>query len=719
MYLKRVMRRTVGFRFLQKAYYYDSVLINHFDLKKNEKMLLTNAKLIRDDKELLENSVNFLNNFESFAAVCCGCTDPKNKVQLKRSIWFSSIGLEMKDFLNYYNKESEELKDAKLNILKEMIKMQCPIILKDRNTVLIESEISPKKIISSSKRMRYFFNVSEIYTCRSCFQKNKCKRFLQKYTGDPDFSDFTRVLIGFYNICKMYIKRSETDKKELIPFVEKVQYFHFALFHVYNYLLKHKAFNYTNVEEGNRNLILKYLKEKRRNMILIKSQLKQEKIMNIPKDYSDTMIPTEKAKMKRKQKDIFQKIQKLRRKERIPEEEEKFIWVEENEDDFCENEDLNNSLEVQGTGDCDNRDNQIHLSSAFFDDKTENCENNNMVEIKNTNDKLPCLRFDYVSKNMKEITKMKSVNYSKLYNIYARKLQEKVYVNLDDLKVQEEEIAQCEDTLFYIPQQIGGYKFINFIENSPNNSIFPINENLYEGVQVYQKDIINVDALWKDVENEQLNIKRIGFFDPFNIKTNYDMMKQMRRDTDKQIDDMNEITELNEDLSSFEKSYYIKRNENVKRSKRKTMDHVTNKYNMYKPEDDEDERFEYFKKLKNENLVYDKHAELKEEMGMINIYDSVYNGEEKEKFYKHTFSIRRELNDNQIDSSDSSTIHMKEIEEEKKKLIENDKKELKDSSYFICKNVKFPSLSEQSHMETNNRSDNRESDKKRNRKNKK
>lgn len=710
------MRRAARFRFLQKAYYYDSILINHFDLKKNEKQLLTNVKVIRDYKELLENSVNFLNNFESFAAVCCGCTDPKNKVQLKRSIWFSSIGLEMKDFLNCYNKENEELKDAKLNILKEMIKMQCPIILKDRNTVLIESEISPKKIISSSKRMRHFFNVSEIYTCRSCFQKNKCKRFLQKYTGDPDFSDFTRVLIGFYNICKMYIKRSEADKKELVPFVEKVQYFHFALFHVYNYLLKHKAFNYTNVEEGNRNLILKYLKEKRRNMILIKNQLLQEKIMNIPKDYSSTMVPTEKAKMKRKQKDIFQKIQKLRRRERIPEEEEKFIWVEENEDDFYENEDLNNSLEVQGTGDSDNRENQIPISSTFFSDETEKCENYNMVEIKSPNDKLPCLRFDYVSKNMKEVTKMKSVNYSKLYNIYARKLQEKVYVNLDDLKVQEEEIAQCEDTLFSIPQQIGGYKFINFIENSPNNSIFPINENLYEGVQVYQKETINIDALWKDVENEQLNIKRIGFFDPFNIKNNYDMMKHMRRDADKQIDDMNEITELNEDLASFEESLYMKRNENVKNLKKKTIDHVTSGYNVYKPEDDEDERFEHFKKLKNENLLYEQHFKLKEEMGMRNIYDSFYNGEKQEKSYKHTFSIRRGLNDNQMDSN---TIPMKEIEEEKKKLIENDKKELKDSSYFICKNVKFPSLSEQPNMESNSRSSNRESDKKRNRKKRK
>lgn len=710
------MGREVGFHFIQKAYYYDSILINHFDLKKNEKLLLTNIKLIRDDNELLANSMNFLKNFESFAAVCCGCTDPKNKVQLKRSIWFSSIGLEMKDFLICYNKENEELKDEKLNILKEMIKTHCPIILKDKNTVLIESEISPKKIISSSKRMRYFFNVSEIYTCRSCFQKNKCKRFLQKYTGDPDFSDFTRVLIGFYNICKKYIKRSETDKKELIPFVEKVQYFHFTLFHVYNYLLKHKAFNYTNVEEGNRNLILKYLKEKRRNMILIKNQLIQEKVMNIPKDYSDTMIPTEKAKMKRKQKDIFLKIQKLRKREKIPEEEEKFIWVEENEDDLCENEDLNNSMEVQGTEDCGNRDNEVHISSAFFNDKTENCENYDMVEIKSPNDKLPCFRFEYVSKNMKELVKIKSVNYSKLYNIYARKLQEKVYVNLDDLKVQEEEIAQCEDTLFHIPQQIGGYKFINFIENSPNNSIFPINENLYEGVQVYQKDIINIDELWKNVENEQLNIKRIGFFDPFNIKKNYDTMKHTRKDADKQTDIMNEITEINEDLTSFEESLYMKRNENVKRSRRKPNDHVTNRYNVYKPEDDEDERFEYFKKLKNENLLCDQHAELKEEMGMRSIYGSFNNGEEKPEFYQHTFSIRRELND---DHMDSNTIHMKEIEEEKKKLIENDKKELKDSSYFICKNVKFPSLSEQPIMESNNRNSNLESNKKRNRKKRK
>ncbi|SBT80969.1 hypothetical protein PMLGA01_140046900 [Plasmodium malariae] len=68
-----------------------------------------------------------------------------------------------------------------------------------------------------------------------------------KYSGEPDFSDFTRLMTGYYNICKIYIKRKDEDREELIPIVEKVNHFHFVLFHMYNYLLKHKHFNYSNV----------------------------------------------------------------------------------------------------------------------------------------------------------------------------------------------------------------------------------------------------------------------------------------------------------------------------------------------------------------------------------------------------------------------------------------------------------------------------------------
>ncbi|CRG93593.1 conserved Plasmodium protein, unknown function [Plasmodium gallinaceum] len=667
------------FNLIRKLTFYDSVVINNFDLKNNQNILLTNLKIINNESLLLNSCLNFLKNFESFSVICCGCNDPKSKVQLKKSIWFSSIGLEMKDFVKYYN-ENEELKTDKIKILEEIVKLECPVILKDKNTILIESEIAPKKIVNSAKRMRYLFNISEIH----------------KFSGEPDFSDFTRLMIGFYNICKIYIKRNETDRKELKHIVEKVNYFHFVLFYIYNYLLKYKHFNYNNVEEGNRNSILKYLKEKRRNMFLVKNQLLQEKVLNIPKEYSNSIIPTIKAKMKRKQKNIFEKIQKFRKKSNVLEDEEKFMWVEEKDDDFDEN-----NINHYKTYDDNNNNNDIICNENNYN--LSNNDDNSMIEIKNNCENYPLLRFQYVLKKEEDYESNEILNYNKIYNKYTKLLEKKVCINLDDQNINED-IIKSENVLFKIPEVIGGYTFINYIEHIPNNYIFPINENLYKGIHVYKKEEINIDSLWKNIENETLKIRKIGFFNPFNIKKNLDdlQLRKNKNDNSNLEKDYEEITDLKDDMTSFQEYIYNKYGEKRKQAKRnkcKELDRISYNAPVNESNDDEDERFEYFKKLKNEKLKIDDNIELKEQINSV--YDDTYNEkEESNQNYKHTYNIRRKLND---EKKELGTVILSDIKEEKRNLIEDDQKELKENSFYICKNVKFPELKKDDQFRTKNR----------------
>ncbi|KYN98090.1 hypothetical protein PGSY75_1228900 [Plasmodium gaboni] len=662
---------------LRKAFFYSRVVINNFEIKNNENLLLNNVQIIKDEQLLLNNCINFLSNFEKFAIICCACTDPKNKVQLKKSIWFSSIGLELKDFLNYLNKDNQELKNEKIKIFEEIIKLECPVILKDKNTVLIETAISPKKIVNSSKRMRHFFNISEIITCRSCYQKNKCKRFLQKYAGEPDFSDFTRLMIGFYNMCKVYTKRKESDRKELRNTIEKVNYFHFALMYMYNYLLKHKHFNYTNVEEGNKKSILKLLKEKRRQTNLIKTKGEQEKVLNIPKEYSDLIIPTNKANMKRKQKNVFEKIQKYRKKSDISEDQEKFIWVE--EDDEADKDTNINCNKIE--------DPSYNINNNVLNNNNE-CHN--LIEINNSADELPTFRFKYVSK--KEDNNI--MNYNIIYNKYTKMMEKKVYVNLDDQQI-DEDIIKTENMLFKIPEAIGGYTFINYIENVPNNYIFPINKNLYEGIHVYKKEEINISHLWKNLHKEYLKIRKVNFFNTFNIKNSLNLLRhnKNRNAHDQQKEEKNDdIIELKDDLTSFEE--YIcnqkkEKNKQIKKDKYKKLKEYVSTYNSCddKIKDDEDERFEYFKKLKNQNEGCEENIELKDQINSV--YNNIDIEDEEGRFYKHTYNIRRKLNEEQ---NDAKGVTVADIQEEKKSLIENHKKELRERSYYICKHVKFPEL---------------------------
>ncbi|CRH02711.1 conserved Plasmodium protein, unknown function [Plasmodium relictum] len=674
------LNKNYYFNLIKKVTFYDSVVINNFDLKNNQNILLTNLNIIKNESLLLSSCLNFLKNFENFSVICCGCNDPKSKVQLKKSIWFSSIGLEMKDFIEYCYKDNEEMKNDKIKIFEEIVKLECPVILKDKNTILTESEIAPKKIVNSSKRMRYFFNISEIH----------------KFSGEPDFSDFTRLMIGFYNICKIYIKRKEDDRIELKHIVEKVNYFHFVLFYIYNYLLKYKHFNYNNVEEGNRNSILKYLKEKRRNMHLVKNQLLQEKVLNIPKEYSNSLIPTNKAKMKKKQKNIFERIQKFRRKSKILEDEEKFMWVEEKDDDLDEN---NTSLshdklyDSKNNNDIDCNENNYNLNNIDSD--------NSLIEIENKNENYPLFRFQYISKKEEDYESNNIFSYNKMYNNYTKLLEKKVYINLDDHPINED-IIKSENILFRIPEAIGGYTFINYVENIPNNYIFPINENLYKGIQVYKKEEINIDSLWKNIENETLNIKKIGFFNPFNIKKNLDSLQHRKNTNDNSNlgNDYDEITELKDDMMSFQEYIYDKNREKRKQSRRnknKELDKISYNASNNEKDDNEDERFEYFKKLKNENSNIDDHLELKEQINSI--YDNTYN-EESNQNYKHTYNIRRKLND---EEKKLETVILDDIKEEKRNLIEDDKKELKEHSFYICKNIKFPELKKDENIKTKNR----------------
>ncbi|KOB59244.1 hypothetical protein PFHG_01000 [Plasmodium falciparum HB3] len=588
---------------LRKAFFYSRVVINNFEIKNNENVLLNNVQIIKDEQLLLNNCVNFLTNFEKFAIICCACTDPKNKVQLKKSIWFSSIGLELNDFLNYLNKDNQELKNEKIKIFEDIIKLQCPVILKDKNTVLIEAAISPKKI-----------------TCRSCSQKNKCKRFLQKYAGEPDFSDFTRLMIGFYNICKVYIKRKESDRKELRNTIEKVNYFHYALMYMYNYLLKHKHFNYTNV--------------------------------------SDLIIPTKKANMKRKQKNVFEKIQKYRKKSDISEDEEKFIWVEEEDDGDKETD--RNCIKIE--------DPSYNINNNVLNN---NSECHNLIEINNSVDELPSFRFLYLMKTGdNNIT-----NYNIIYNKYTKMMEKKVYVNLDDQYI-DEDIIKTENMLFKIPEAIGGYTFINYIEN------------LYEGIHVYKKEEINISHLWRNLHKEYLKIRKVNFFNTFNIKNSLNLLRHKKNKNSH--DQQNE--EKNDELTSFEEYIYNQKKEKNKQSKKdkyKKLQECVSTYNSFhdKIKDDEDERFEYFKKLKNQNERCEENVELKDQINSV--YNNMDIEDEEGRSYKHTYNIRRKLNEEQ---SDAKSVTVDDIQKEKKSLIENHKKELRERSFYICKNIKFPEL---------------------------
>ncbi|CXJ23669.1 conserved Plasmodium protein, unknown function [Plasmodium berghei] len=676
--LKEIQRSS----YIIKSPFYSSVVINNFEIKTNEKLLISNINTRNDDKYLIKNCINFMNNFENFSIICCACNDPKNKVQLKKSLWFASVGLEMKDFLEHCYKDNEELLNEKKKIFEEVAKIECPVILKDKNAVLIESAIAPKKVINSAKRMRYFFNISEVHTCRKCHQKNKCKRFLQKYAGEPDFSDFARVFIGFYNICKAYIKRNETDRETLRHIVEKVQNFHCILFYMYSYMIRHKHFNYNNVEEGNKSIVLNYLKEKRKNMLLIKNQKAQEKILNIPKEYSEVLIPTEKAKMKKKQKTIFEKIQKFRRKSRILEDEQKFIWVEEKED-----EDIHEENKGPEFDQLCNANFTENYNMAYNDNK----EDSSLKEIKTENN--PMLRFQYITKKYEHTTNDISI-YNNLYRKYSDLLEKKVYINLDDQGI-DDEIVKSENILFKIPEEVGGYTFINYIEKTPNNYIFPINENLYKGIQVYTREEINIGSFWRGIENEQLNIKKIDFFNPFNIKHKLDLMKKNNgRNTDKLSykEENEEIVDLVNDISSFTEYIHTKQKGDKKKQQQKRsikeFESIYQTQNIEEDNDDEDKRFEYFKKMRSGYSNVDQHKELMEEINTT--FNSTYNDENtNDRNYTHTYNLIRKINE---DKSDSNVVTLYDIEKEKKNLIENEKKELKCNSFYICKNIKFPEL---------------------------
>ncbi|GAB69118.1 hypothetical protein PCYB_145460 [Plasmodium cynomolgi strain B] len=683
---------------VRKSPFYTSVAVHNFDLRANEQLLLSNAITVNNETALLNGCLNFMKNFESFAAICCACSDPKNK--LKKAIWFSSIGIEMSDFVQYCYEGDEGSQNGETKkILEEIVKSECPVVLRDRNSVRLDPDVAPKKVVNSAKRMRYFFNISEVHTCRGCYKKNRCKRFLQKYAGEPDFSDFTRLMTGFYNISKAYIRRNEVDRSELRHVVEKVNYFHCALFYVYNYLLKHRHFNYNAVEEGNRSAILTYLREKRRNLLLLKNQRQQEKVMNIPREYSDVIIPTDKAKMKKRQRNVFERLQRFRRRSQLAEDEEKFIWMEEQEEEDAQEKDPP----------ADSYDQPLHNDSTRKNELNNELNNatdeNSLVEIKDKNEPLSSFRFHYMTKMEKPGTSKEVCNYNKMYNKYSSLLQKKVCVNLDDQDV-DEEIIKAESLLFKIPEAVGGYTFINYIESQPNNFILPINENLYKGIQVYKREELNLGDFWSNINNEELKIKRVGFYNPFNIKQNLEIAMQKKgappRSRSAQEKD-EEIIDLSDDLSSFQE-YLNTRKRAEGKSRRRERSHInlddSPSYDASSPvvdpkssdhfEDtnDEDARFAYFKKLRNERLNVDEHEEVKEEFNSV--YNETYNAKgEPGEAYHHTHHIRRRLID---EEKGERGVTPEDIREERRRLLQAGRKELKEQSFYLFNNVKFPEL---------------------------
>ncbi|EWC89166.1 hypothetical protein PFNF54_02131 [Plasmodium falciparum NF54] len=175
-------------------------------------------------------------------------------------------------------------------------------------------------------------------------------------------------------------------------------------------------------------------------------------------------------------------------------------------------------------------------------------------------------------------------------------MEKKVYVNLDDQYI-DEDIIKTENMLFKIPEAIGGYTFINYIENVPNNYIFPINKNeltsfeeyiynqkkeknkqskkdkykklqecvstynsfhdkikddederfeyfkLYEGIHVYKKEEINISHLWRNLHKEYLKIRKVNFFNTFNIKNSLNLLrhKKNKNSHDQQNEEKNDV----------------------------------------------------------------------------------------------------------------------------------------------------------------------------------
>ncbi|SBT80968.1 conserved Plasmodium protein, unknown function [Plasmodium malariae] len=123
------------------------------------------------------------------------------------------------------------------------------------------------------------------------------------------------------------------------------------------------------------------------------------------------MIPTAKAKMKKRQKNIFERVQKFKKKSKISEaEEEKFIWVEETGE-----EDQNDNNVHHSDNPCANEmDEGTDVLNDTYDDM-----HNRLTEIKSSCENSPMLRFHYISKKGEDNSYDTILNYNSLYNKYT------------------------------------------------------------------------------------------------------------------------------------------------------------------------------------------------------------------------------------------------------------------------------------------------------------
>ncbi|KNG75864.1 hypothetical protein PFMG_02037, partial [Plasmodium falciparum IGH-CR14] len=109
------------------------------------------------------------------------------------------------------------------------------------------------------------------------------------------------------------------------------------------------------------------------------------------------------------------------KKSDISEDEEKFIWVEEEDDGDKETD--RNCIKIE--------DPSYNINNNVLNN---NSECHNLIVINNSVDELPSFRFLYLMKTGdNNIT-----NYNIIYNKYTKMMEKKVYVNLDDQYIDED-----------------------------------------------------------------------------------------------------------------------------------------------------------------------------------------------------------------------------------------------------------------------------------------
>jgi len=148
----------------------------------------------------------FSREFSKFSIEICGCTNPEDRVALKKSVWQQTVGMRLREFEKAYSNQRENL--------EKIAKMECPVNSRKNQTI---DESSPSKIILASKLLRAHFNMVESTSCRGCSKRGRCpfshKTVTNKSTK-TSLGALTKVLFGISQSCRLYLK-----DPEMYPFV--------------------------------------------------------------------------------------------------------------------------------------------------------------------------------------------------------------------------------------------------------------------------------------------------------------------------------------------------------------------------------------------------------------------------------------------------------------------------------------------------------------------